>query len=102
MIQIIVITINILLFGLISFNSVAKKYPLDVPLIFMFGDVASILITLGYFSSFIFILIFGESFMISLLICLALQFFINHIIWGTITGLYIGRIEKKRHQRNES
>lgn len=93
------IIVNTLLFGLMGFNSLSRKYPLDIPLIFSRGSFYTILPFL-YWASFLFILFSDGEIIRNFVICIALQFFVNHLVWGIITGAYLGKVTNDNHTGN--
>lgn len=82
------ILVNTLAFGAMAFIGtdakarVAHKIPR-----FLRNKYLDILTTVIYFASFLIILFAPSNLIINIIICLLMQFLINHAIWGTITGL---------------
>ena len=78
---------NTIAFGLMGFGN--NKLGIAVPR-FLQNKFISILITITYFSSFIVILLSPENLILKIVVALLMQFLVNHIIWGSITGLIAG------------
>lgn len=84
--------LNTIVFGLMGFSN--NKLAIKIPG-FLQNRFVNILITIAYFSSFIVILLSPENLILKIVVALLMQFLVNHIIWGSITGLIAGRKVKK-------
>lgn len=86
--------LNTTAFGLMGFSN--NKLAIKIPG-FLQNRFFNILITIAYFSSFIVILLSSEILILKIFIALLMQFLINHIIWGVITGSIAG-VKTKRNK----
>jgi hypothetical protein len=87
------ILLNTLAFGAMGFAR--QKLGIKTPA-FLQNDIVSILITVVYAGSFFVILLSPGSWLLKIAICLGMQFLVNHLIWGVITGVVAGIGERKR------
>lgn len=86
------ITVNTLLFGYIAFFN--EKTGIILPKT-KFYVVLDFVIMACYFLSFLIIMLSPGNLIINIIICLSLQFLINHIVWGSFAGIVIGNIAKR-------
>lgn len=67
---------------------------------FMLNKVMDFIITLILYPlSFLIILLSPGNLFVKIGICLLMQFFINHIFWGTITGVVAGLIIRRKYKK---
>ena len=86
------IIVNTLLFGYGAFFN--EKTGIILPKT-KFYIVLDVVLTICYFLSFLIILLAPGNLIVNIIICLSMQFLINHIVWGSLAGLVIGNIKKK-------
>lgn len=86
------LVLNTVVFGLMGFSR--NRLGITVPR-FLKNNFVGTFLTVIYFSSFILILLSPGNLVLKILIALLMQFLINHIIWGSITGLIAGRKTRK-------
>ena len=81
------IIINTVAFGIMGFHK--NKLGIKIPY-FMHNEILQIMVTSIYFLSFVIILFSPESLIFKIVVCLLMQFAVNHILWGSITGIIAG------------
>ncbi|MFA6006144.1 MAG: hypothetical protein WC764_00205 [Candidatus Paceibacterota bacterium] len=86
------IIINTMAFGVMGFRN--QKLGIKVPKILL-REIFNIPITVIYYLSFVVILLSPDSWLQKIIIALSMQFLINHIIWGSITGIVAGIIVRR-------
>lgn len=84
---------NTAAFGVMGFRN--QKLGIKTPK-FLQNAIFSWPLIIIYDLSFIIILFSPESLWIKIAACLLMQFVINHLIWGVITGLIAGITAKKK------
>jgi hypothetical protein len=100
-ILIIGILINTFLFGIMAFTDPKMGVSSLVPKILKNTRVG-LIFTISYILSFLIILFSGGNLIINILVCLVMQFVINHIMWGLITGIIAGKITKNNLNKNNN
>lgn len=90
------IIINTLSFGFAGFQN--NKLGIHIP-DFLRSTSLRILQNFLYFGSFILILISPGNIFIKILVCVALQFLVNHLVWGVVTGIIAGVSERGRRNK---
>ncbi len=90
------IILNTIAFGIMGFRK--QRLGINIPP-FLLSEFFNIPITLIYFASFLIILFSPERLWLKILIALAMQFLVNHILWGTITGTIAGVKSKKERKK---
>lgn len=83
--------INTLLFGYMGFTN-EKMGVLSIIPKFLLNKYLSMVLTISYFLSFLIILLSPGNLLIHIIICLLMQFLINHLVWGIITGVIAGKL----------
>ncbi len=88
------IVINTLAFGIMGF----RKNTLGIPVPkWLDSEVLQIPVTIAYFGSFLIVLLApGVSWILKIILSLLMQFVINHVLWGLITGGIAGIFFKDR------
>lgn len=86
------IIINTLIFGVMGFRN--QKLGIKTPE-FLKNNFFNTPTTIIYFLSFLIIIFSPDKLWLTIAVALLMQFVINHIIWGTITGVIAGRGIKK-------
>jgi len=86
------ILINTIIFGIIGFRN--QKLGIKIPE-FLKNDFLNTPTTIIYYLSFLIILLSPEKLWLKIIIILLMQFVINHVLWGIITGIIAGRTTKK-------
>lgn len=81
------IIINMVAFGIMGFHK--DKLGIKIPR-FLHNEILQIFITIIYFLSFAVILFSPGNLILKIVICLLMQFLINHIIWGAFAGIIAG------------
>ncbi len=61
-----------------------------------FYKILDIIATTGYSFSFFIIILSPGNLIVNIIICLFLQFFMNHVIWGSLSGIIIGNAIKNK------
>ena len=85
------ILINTLAFGIMGFRR--NRLGIAIPK-FLANEFFQILITLVYFASFFIILFSPENLIIKIVICLLMQFLMNHVLWGFLTVVIASKFFK--------
>ena len=78
------IAINTIAFGIMGFRN--NKLGITIPR-WLDNEIFQIFITIFYYTSFLVILLAPGNLIIKIIICILMQFLVNHIVWGTITGV---------------
>lgn len=89
------VLLNTLSFGLMGFTNKQSGVPHLLPK-FLISATADSIMLLLYLSSFIVILFSPIHFLARIGIAIALQFFINHVIWGLVVGTIAGLDARRR------
>lgn len=87
------VIINTVSFGIMGFHK--NKLGIKIPE-FLHNQILQMLITAVYFVSFVVILFSPEKIILKIIICLLMQFVINHIVWGALTGIIAGIFFKNK------
>lgn len=86
------ILINTVTFGLMGFQNQKLGIPVSK---FLNNNFVYIIFTVVYYGSFFIILLSPENLVLKIIICILMQFLINPTLWGAITGLIAGLIERR-------
>lgn len=78
---------NTITFGIMGFRN--NKLGITVPS-WLNNEILQIFITIFYYASFLVILFAPGNLIIKIIICVLMQFLVNHIVWGAITGVIAG------------
>jgi hypothetical protein len=89
------VLINTVLFSYMAFTNDKTGIPHKLPN-FLLSPILSTVLTLGYFASFLIIILSPGGLIRNIIIVLLMQFLINHILWGIIVGTIGGLLAKKR------
>jgi hypothetical protein len=81
------ILINTIAFGVMGFRN--NKLGITVPN-WLDNESLQIFITIFYYASFLVILFSPGNLVIKIIICVLMQFLVNHAVWGIITGIIAG------------
>jgi len=88
------VIINTVAFGIMGFHK--NKLGIKIPN-FLHNEILQMLITAVYFISFVVILFSPGNLILKIIICLLMQFVINHIMWGSLTGIIAGIFFKDKN-----
>ncbi len=83
------VMINTMLFGYMAFTNEKMGISHKVPQ-FLLNPILNTILTFLYPLSFVFILFVPGGLIKNIIVCLLLQFIINHIVWGSIVGIISG------------
>ena len=86
---------NTLAFGIMGFRS--QKLGIKVPR-FLLTEFFNIPITIIYYLSFVIILFSPDGWILKIAVAVCMQFIVNHILWGAVTGIVAGIGKNKKNE----
>ncbi len=89
------ILINTFLFGYMALTNEKMGISHKMPL-FLLNPILNTILTFAYPLSFLIILLSPGGLLRNIIISIALQFLINHIIWGGVVGI-IGGLDSRKY-----
>lgn len=91
--------INTLSFAYMGFTNEKTGIRVILPRIILNKVVDFIITVVLYPLSFLIILFSPGNLFVKIGICLFMHFFVNHIVWGVITGMIAGLIIRRKHKK---
>ena len=92
------IIINTLLFGYMGFTNEKTGIPHKLPIL-IYNPILDLIVTVSYPLSFLIILFAPGGFIRNVIIVILMQFIVNPILWGPITGIVAAESVKREMKR---